>query len=268
MNHLLFADEFDAPEIDRSRWNVVVTGPEYNDEQQAYIDSPDTVYIADAATIGGATGRGCLALHPRLRPVTVSTGRSSFDFASGRVDTRDRFRFRYGTVEARIHLPAGRGVWPAFWALGGGPWPDTGEIDVMEYVGEADWTSSAVHGPGYSGEAGLVNQLHRPAGSAPNGWHVFSADWGPDEIVFRVDGQVSYRVTRPMVEFHGRWAFDDEMHLLLNVAVGGTYPFKINGVREPYYGVPAATVEAIRAGDVRMLVDWVRVTSLDGGGAP
>lgn len=259
---VLLYDDFGAGDLDRSLWNVIVTGPVHNDEQQAYIDSPDTVFVTGAAGLDGATGRGCLVLQPRFRPGTTTADGATFDFVSGRVDTRDRFAVRYGSLAARIQVPGGRGVWPAFWALGRGPWPDTGEIDVMEYVGEADWTSSAVHGPGYSGESGLVNQLHHPAGSAPTGWHVYSADWGPDEVVFRVDGAVSYRVTRPMVEFHGPWAFDNEMHLLLNVAVGGTYPFKINGIRTPYYGVDEATVEAVRAGEVRMLVDWVRVTSL------
>lgn len=258
---VVFLDDFSAGELDRSVWNVIVTGPVVNDEQQAYIDSPDTVLVGDAADYAGATGRGCLVLRPRFRPGTpTADGVTTFDFVSGRIDTRDRFTFRYGTMAARIRLPAGRGVWPAFWALGAGPWPETGEIDVMEFVGEHDWTGSAVHGPGYSGESGLVNQRHVAEGDEPTAWHVFAADWGPDEIVFRVDGHVSYRVTRPMVEFHGRWAFDNEMHLVLNVAVGGTYPFKSNGIQQPYRGVDAAAVEAIRAGDVRMLVDWVRVT--------
>lgn len=139
MSEILLLDDFSGAELDRSVWNVVVTGPVFNDEQQAYIDSPDTVHIADAADHDGATGRGCLVLQPRFRPGTPSTDSTQFDFISGRIDTRDRFAFRYGSVAARIKLPAGRGVWPAFWALGDGAWPDTGEIDVTEYVGEADW---------------------------------------------------------------------------------------------------------------------------------
>ena len=255
---VMFFDDFAGGALDRSAWNVIVTGPVFNDEQQAYVDSSETVYIGDA---DGATGGQCLKLHPRFRPGSTTPEGASFDFISGRIDTRERFQFQHGTVAARIKLPGGRGVWPAFWALGAGQWPETGEIDVMEYVGEPDWVSAAVHGPGYSGEAGLVNQLHVAAGDdVLTDWHVFAADWGPDEITFRFDDRVTYRITRPMIEFHGRWAFDNEMHLLLNVAIGGVYPFKINGIRSPYYGVDSATVAAIRADQVRMLVDWVRVS--------
>lgn len=259
MGEVVFFDDFSGGELDRSKWNVMVTGPVFNDEQQAYVDTGETVYLTDAEPGAGLdAGQRHLVLHPRYRPGSTTPQGATFDFVSGRIDTRERFSFRYGSAAARIKLPAGRGIWPAFWALGGGRWPDSGEIDVMEFVGESDWVSAAVHGPGYSGEDGLVNQLH--AGDILGDWHVYSADWGPDEIVFRFDGRVSYRVTRPMVEFHGRWAFDDDMHLLLNVAIGGIYPFKINGIKSPYYGVDAATVDAIRADRVRMLVDWVRVS--------
>jgi beta-glucanase (GH16 family) len=254
-DEVVFFDDFSAGELDRSRWNVVVTGPVFNDEQQAYVDTGETVYVTPSDSSGHH-----LALHPRYRPGTTTPDGARFDFVSGRIDTRDHFTVCHGTLAARIELPRGRGVWPAFWALGGGRWPETGEIDVMEYVGEPDWVSAAVHGPGYSGEGGLVNQYHVAAADGLAGWHVYSADWGPAEIVFRVDGHVTYRVTRPMAEFHGPWAFDNDMHLLLNVAIGGIYPFKTNGIRSPYHGVDAPTVEAITDDRVRMLVDWVRVT--------
>ncbi len=132
-----------------------------------------------------------------------------------------------------------------------------GEIDVMEHVGEPDWVSAAVHGPGYSGEAGLVNQFHFADGDHAADWHVYAVDWAEDEIVFGVDGRVNFRVNRPMVDFRGAWVFDHEMYLVLNVAVGGTYPFKINGTRSPYYGVAEETVDAIRRTG-ELLVDWVK----------
>jgi hypothetical protein len=252
-----FSDDFTGRELDRSRWNVFVTGPVFNDELQAYVDSADTVYLTEHPE---ATGGRCLALHPRCRPGTTTADGRTFGFVSGRLDTRGRVAFRYGTVAARIKLPGGRGVWPAFWALGGGTWPETGEIDIMEYVGEPDWVSAAAHGPGYSGEHGFVNQLHLPPGEEPTEWHVYSAEWGPDQIAYRVDDRLAYRLTRPMVGFRGRWAFDNPMHLVLNVALGGIYPFKTNGIATPHYGVAPATVAAIEAGEVRMLVDWVRVS--------
>ncbi|MGD8586820.1 MAG: glycoside hydrolase family 16 protein, partial [Chloroflexota bacterium] len=184
-----------------------------------------------------------------------------FDFISGRIDTRDHFDFLYGSAEARIKLPLGAGLWPAFWMMGYGRWPDIGEIDVMEYVGERDWVSSAVHGPNYSGEAGLVNKLFFAGADDATAWHIYRLDWQPDSLVFTVDSQTIYRVTRPMIDFFGSWVFDNRKFLILNFALGGTYPFKTNGVKEPYYGLPASTVEMIKRGEVRIAVDWVRVTA-------
>ena len=252
----IFFDDFGSGHLDRTKWNVRTTGHVVNDEQQAYVDSQETIYFADG--IPGADGP-VLVLHLRHCPGFTTEDGRQFDFISGRIDTRDHFDFRYGSASARIKLPTGVGVWPAFWAMGYGRWPQTGEIDIMEYVGERDWMSSAVHGPGYSGEGGLVNKLFFSDGSDATAWHVYTVNRKSHEMTFEVDGVLIYRVTRPMTEFFGTWQFDDEKFLILNVALGGTYPFKTNGIRSPYYGIPQETVDRIRGDEVRMLIDWVRV---------
>ncbi len=130
----------------------------------------------------------------------------------------------------------------------------------MENVGDADWTSVALHGPGYFGETPLVNKAYFPDGNDITAWHVYSVDWSPSELVFRIDGTLIYRATRPMIEHYGRWAFDNPKFLILNFALGGAYPIKTNGAKTPYPGLPEAAVEQIKAGQAKMLIDWVRVT--------
>ena len=116
---LLFADEFNSGELDRTKWNVI--GPDFwvNNEQQTYIDSPDTIRFLAEGEVEGADG-GVLVLQPRYhKDFPTPDGRKS-DFVSGRIDTRGKFDFAYGRVTARIKLPDAVGVWPAFWALGNG----------------------------------------------------------------------------------------------------------------------------------------------------
>lgn len=262
---VVFFDDFSADQLDRSKWNVQGMGQVVNNEQQAYVDSAETIYLAPERP--GADNR-VLVLHPRHRPgFSIPDGRH-FDFISGRIDTRDTFRFMYGSASARIKLPAGPGLWPAFWALGTDAWPETGEIDIMENVGEPDWVSNAVHGPGFSGEGGLVNKLFFSDGADATGWHTYRVDWSPDTLVFKVDGVVTFRVSRPIVEFFGPWAFNNEKFLILNFAIGGVYPFKTNGIEAPYYGLPQETVDKIKADEVRIEIDWVRVETLNGDGKP
>lgn len=256
---VIFFDDFSAKELDRTKWNVRITGNIYNNEQQAYVDSLETIYIAPKDEVTGAS-HGALVLQPRFRPNFISPEGDRFDFISGRIDTRDKFDFRYGSAAARIKLPSGTGLWPAFWMLGYGQWPLSGEIDVMEYVGEQDWISSAAHGPNYFGEAGLVNKLFFAGSEDATGWHVYSVDWLPDKLLFKVDGQTMYRVTRQMTDFFGPWVFDNKKYLILNFALGGIYPFKTNGVRKPYYGLPDSTVELIKGNEVKIVVDWVQVS--------
>lgn len=253
---LLFADEFDADTLDRSKW--IVIGPEFwvNNEQQAYVDAPATIAVLQG--MSGAEG-GALMLRPVFKPGVDPHPQRKADFLSGRIESKGKFDFTYGRAEARIRMPDAVGVWPAFWLLGNGQWPQTGEIDIMEYVGEKDWIGVALHGPGYSGETPLVNKFFFPQGEDVTGWHVYAVEWTKDAILFEVDGHVLYRVTRPMVEHYGKWSFDNPKHLILNFAMGGAYPVKTNGIKSPYVGVPKETVEQVKTGEVAMLVDWVRV---------
>jgi beta-glucanase (GH16 family) len=253
----LFFDDFAKPALDRTVWNVVVTGGTVNDEQQAYIDSTSAISIVPNEP--GAQN-GALVLQAEYRPGFTTAQGKTFDFTSGRIDSRGKAEFTYGTISARMKLPAGTGYWPAFWMLGRGRWPDVGEIDIMENVGEEDWVSAALHGPKYFGETPLVNKYFFDRGTDIASWHVYSVDWSKDTLAFAVDGRLIYRVTRAMVEHYGRWAFDAPKFLILNLALGGAYPVKINGADAPYNGMPESTVNTIKAGKGRVVVDWVCVT--------
>jgi beta-glucanase (GH16 family) len=256
---ILFFDDFTDPHLNRDFWNVQTTGKIFNHELQAYVDSPETVSLSQDEP----NARGALVLQAHYRPGAQTPQGAALDFISGRIHTREKATFRYGRVSARLKLPAQPGAWPAFWALGAsGRWPLCGEIDVMESVGEADWVSAAAHGAGYSGERALVNKKYFQAPAAADEWHVYAAECSPDGLFFFVDDELIYRVTRPMVEFFGAWRFDGEKFLILNLALGGTYPFKTTGAKEPYYGLPAETLEFIKREPIRFLADWVKITAL------
>jgi beta-glucanase (GH16 family) len=256
---VVFFDDFSGAGLDRTKWNVIVTGFHVNNEQQAYVDSTNTIYIAHGKEAEGAAN-GALVLQPKYAPGFVTRDGKKFDFISGRIDSRSKVEFMYGTASARIKLTDGAGLWPAWWALGTGRWPETGEIDILEYVGEKDWASAAVHGPGYSGETPFVNRLYFPENNDVTNWHVYAVDWTPDSLVFKYDDVPMFRVTRPMAEHFGKWVFDNNKFLILNFALGGAYPVKINGAKKPYNGLPAETVERIKNNESKMLVDWVKIT--------
>ena len=255
---VLFFDDFAGDSLDRSKWTVRITGQTVNEEQQAYVDDTATIRVVRGPSAGGADN--ALLIRGRWRPGHRTPEGKSFDFVSGRMDSRGKVEFTYGTAAARMRLPAGAGLWPAFWVLGVGRWPDVGEIDVMENVGDSTWVSAAVHGPGYSGNTPLVKRATFPAGQDITGWHVYAVDWKPDEMIFRVDDREIYRVTKTMVAPYGRWAFDNPKFLIVNLALGGGYPRSVNGAKTPYVGLPDSTVQLIQHDGAAVLVDWVRVT--------
>jgi beta-glucanase (GH16 family) len=255
----IFFDDFSVPSLDRSKWNVLITGQVFNNEQQAYIDSTATVYFVKGKEAEGAKN-GALIIQPRYTPGFITKDGKKFDFISGRLHTKGKFDFTYGSAAARIKMTEGKGLWPAWWLLGNDRWPQTGEIDIMEFIGEREWVNSAIHGPGYSGNTPFVKRDSSIMVNPVTNWHVYSVDWTPDSIVFKIDGRGYYTVTKSMIEKYGKWAFDTPKHMILNFALGGGYPAGVNKITTPYSGLPATTVDLIKQGKIKILVDWVRVT--------
>lgn len=254
----VFFEDFNKPTLDRSKWNVEITGHTVNDEQQAYVDSAATIYMVDSKEEGAING--ALVLKALYQPGFTSKEQRKYDFISGRINTRAKMEFTYGSASARMKMAAGAGLWPAFWALGNGKWPDCGEIDIMETVGDSSWVSHALHGPGYFGDTPVVKRASFPAGIDVTQWHVYTVDWSPESLIFKVDGKVTYTVTKAMVEKYGRWAFDNKKFIILNFALGGGYPGGVNKVTKPYHGLSESTVNKIKAGQAKTYVDWVLVT--------
>ncbi len=248
--HVIFFDDFSGSKLDRTKWNAETTGMHVNDELQAYVDSASTIYLQN----------NMLVLQPHYAPGYTTADGQQFNFVSGRINTKDKFDFKYGLAEARIKLDDGAGLWPAWWMLGYGDWPDAGEVDIMEYIGEKDWASAAVHGPGYSGETPFVNRFYFDKQHDVTNWHVYAVEWTPDSLLFKYDGSTMFRVTKTMAAKYGKWAFDSNKFLVLNYALGGAYPQKINGIKNPFYGLSAPALEAVKNNKARMYVDWVKIT--------
>ena len=149
-------------------------------------------------------------------------------YTSARLVTRGLVEVGFGRVEARMKMPLGSGMWPAFWMLGASfpetSWPACGEIDVVEYRGqEPGLANAAVHGPGYSGGQAISEQAAIAGGGLHRDFHTYAVEWTPDEIVWFVDDFAYHRVTRESLPPLTTWVFDQPFFLLLNLAVGGNY---------------------------------------------
>lgn len=233
-----WVEEFDGPANalpDSAKWTYDLGNNNGwgNRELETYTNLPQNVHL---------DGSGHLIIHVQREGAT---------YTSARLKTQGRFSAKFGRVEARMRLPSGQGIWPAFWMLGasfnGVNWPMCGEIDVMEHIGrEPSVVHATVHGPGYSGGSGISRSFALPAGARfADDFHVFAITWAPQTITFEVDGTPYQTVTPTSLPPGTVWVFDNPFFLLLNVAVGGTFP-----------GDPDATSVFPQ----ELVVDYVRVT--------
>jgi beta-glucanase (GH16 family) len=250
---LIWSDEFDAPAgspPDPAKWNFDLghgSNGWGNGELQAYTDSIDNVFHDGRGNLVIRAIRDAAGNYTSARLQTGSPGASTH--------TTD-LSWRHGKIAARMKLPYGQGVWPAFWMLGenfqSAGWPACGEIDIMEAFGtfqtSGNRNSGTIHGPGYSGGNGISKSYTLPAGQTIyDDFHVYAIEWQPDSIEFFVDGAAFHKVTPASLPPGRQWVFNAPFFILLNLAIGG--PTTFLGTPSPSAPFPAQD----------LLVDYVRV---------
>lgn len=204
---MVWQDEFDSG-LDAAKWNYDIgAGGWGNNELQTYTDSEDNLIVRDGV-------------------LEITAHRNGNAFTSARINTKGLFKQAYGRFEARMKLPYGPGIWPAFWLLGGNidevNWPQCGEIDIMELKGqEPNVIHGSVHGPGYSAGAAVTKSYGWANNRFDKAFHIFAVEWGKDYIDYFVDDVLYQRITPDAVP--GKWVYDHAFFIILNLAVGGDY---------------------------------------------
>ncbi len=229
---LIWHDEFDGQAIDSSNWTFDSGGGGWgNGEAEYYTSRPENARVEN----------GMLVIEARREHYEGAA------YTSARLKTQGRHAFLYGRIEARLKVPAGAGLWAAFWLLGADihqkNWPDCGEVDIMEYIGrEPNIVLGTAHGPGYAGDLGLTH-WERQKHPIADDFHIYAIEWAADQISWYYDGIKYSTVTRADLGDR-KWVFDHPFFLILNLAVGGHLP----GAVSPDTLFPA-----------QMYVDYVRV---------
>jgi len=248
---LVWSDEFSAPgnTLSASNWSYETGGNGWgNDELETYC-SPDSNASSDAPcdpsqpnSFVGSDGY----LH------IVARRNSAGQWTSARIKTQGHQSFQYGRLEARIKIPAGQGVWPAFWMMGSNisqkPWPACGEADIMENVGKLPaQINGSVHGTGFTGDSLTTIEKLSSGAAFAGDFHTYGMIWAPGKVQFYVDDSTKpyATYTKASLPSGATWPFDDGKYFfLLNLAMGGDWP-----------GNPDASTSATN----EMLVDYVRV---------
>ncbi|NEA37170.1 discoidin domain-containing protein [Streptomyces sp. SID13031] len=248
---LVWSDEFNSAagtKPDANKWRAD-PGNGQNGELQVYTNHNNTQM----------DGAGHLVLEARREvtpgsacPIDPVSGSGTCQYTSARMNTGTKFDTTYGKIEARIQVPKGNGLWPAFWMMGsdfltGRPWPYNGEIDIMEILGrETTKGYSTLHAPAYNGAGGYGGTYGLPGGADfANAFHTWTMLWNSTSITYQVDGTTVFVVDKAQLEAtRGPWIYDHPFYLILNLAVGGDFP-----------GPPNAATPF----PARMLVDYVRV---------
>jgi beta-glucanase (GH16 family) len=241
---LVWSDEFSGPDgssPDSKKWTYDIGGNGWgNHELEFYTNRKENARIE----------KGILVITVQKESFTGADGVTR-EYTSARLKTQNLFTQTYGRFEARIKIPEGQGIWPAFWMLGqdipSTGWPKCGEIDIMENIGKEPGTiHGSLHGPSTNGPTSdLTSIFTLLAGqSFAADFHLYAVEWEPETVRFYVDSSLYAAFHSSDWPAGGKWVFDHPFFIILNVAVGGDWP-----------GSPDASTKFPKS----MLVDYVRV---------
>jgi beta-glucanase (GH16 family) len=217
---LVWSDEFDGDAIDTSKWAFEIDGKGGgNGEMEYYTDKPENAHLDNGNLVITASKDGRDAEGQK------------HEFTSARMVTKNKFSWKYGRFEARIKMPTGRGVWPAFWLMPQdatyGGWARSGEIDIVEEVGDKpDTAFGTIHyGDKWPGNVHTGDKYVLPSGILADDFHVYAVEWEPGEIRWYIDGKLYQTQTKWYTNAAPFPApFDQKFFLILNFAVGGAWP--------------------------------------------
>jgi len=224
---LVWSDEFSSPDgalPDPAKWTYDIGGNGWgNQELEFYTDHPQNAHIAS----------GNLVITAQKEKTVPASGEAR-EYTSARLKTQNLFSQAYGRFEARIKIPKGEGIWPAFWMLGDDitavGWPKCGEIDIMENIGkEPSAVHASIHGPPdpASGKptADLTTKFSLPGNpKLADDFHLYAVEWEPNELRFFIDQTKYATFTRKQWPANAPWPFDHKFFIILNLAVGGSWP--------------------------------------------
>ncbi len=216
---LVIQDEFDvngAP--DSSLWSFDIGNGEGTDAGEGWGNNELQYYTNRAEN--AIVQNGVLIITAKKESYEGAS------YTSAKILTKGKFDQTYGRFEARMWLPYGQGMWPAFWLLGNNiddvKWPNSGEIDIMENRGqEPTITNGSLHGPGYSAGLAITKAYDFQDDRLDTGFHVFGIEWGPEYINYYIDDVLYNQITPEDVT--GEWVFDQPFYIIINLAVGGTF---------------------------------------------
>jgi len=249
---ITFSDEFNAAAgtaPNQTKWRYETGGGGFgNNELQYYTNRTDNL---------AHDGAGNLVITARRNnPAGYGCWYGTCTYTSGKLTTAATFTQTHGRFEARMKLPRGQGIWPAFWMLGNDigqvGWPNSGEIDIMENIGrEPSRVHGSLHGPGYSGGNPLTGTYTLPGGQQfADAFHTFTVDWEPGVITWYMDGIQFSRKVRGDAGANP-WPFEHPFFMIMNLAVGGNWP-----------GSPDGSTVFPQT----LTIDYVRVNSYTSGG--
>ena len=216
---LVWADEFNYEGLpDREKWSYDVGGHGWgNKELQFYTDGRKE---------NARVENGSLIIEAR------KDNWQDHEYTSARLVSKTKGDWTYGRFEARAKLPTGKGAWSAIWMLpttkSYGEWPSSGEIDIMEQVGfEPNVVHASVHTKAYYHVINTHKTARTEVSNATTGFNVYAVEWTPEEIRGYINDRQYFtfkneRLTNPAADYQ-QWPFDQPFHLLLNIAIGGTW---------------------------------------------